>query len=177
MTRTADAKLASREAWLAARLELLEQEKAHSRARDALAAKRRALPWVRIEEDYRFDAPEGERTLADLFDGCGQLMVQHFMFGRDWEEGCPSCSFWADGFNGLEPHLRHRDLSLVLVATAPLDRLLAYRDRMGWSLPMVSQGRSEFGRDFGVSFEGDGPHRYNYRDGEFSGDRTPRCLA
>ncbi len=163
---------ASREDWLAARRALLEDEKALTRAGDALAARRRALPWVRIEEPYAFDAPDGEKTLADLFDGRGQLMVQHFMFGADWAEGCPSCSFWIDGYNGLEPHLAARDLTLVAAATAPIETLEAYRRRMGWSVPFVSSGRSRFNQDFGVTFGPEGGE-INFGTGRFSGPEAP----
>jgi predicted dithiol-disulfide oxidoreductase (DUF899 family) len=138
--------------WLQARRELMAKEKALQRARDALAAERRALPWTRVEKRYVFDTPEGPRTLAELFDGREQLVVWHFMFGEDWEEGCKSCSFWADHYAPAVVHLEHRDVSLVAVSTAPLARLEAYRRRMGWTFRWVSSGDNGFNRDFAVTF-------------------------
>lgn len=167
----------TRAAWLAARKELLVREKAHMRARDELAAARRALPRVRVDTAYHFDSQDGRVSLSDLFAGRRQLAVYHFMFGADWTEGCKSCSFWADNLDGTQAHLARRDTSLVLVSTAPLARLLAYRDRMGWSLPWVSAGKSEFNRDFGVTFTGDelssGEFTYNYVKGGFGGTEAP----
>lgn len=142
----------SREQHLQARLELIEAEKELTRRADALAARRRELPWVKIDTTYRFDTEEGERTLAELFDGRSQLLVYHFMFGPDWTEGCPVCSFWADNFNGAVVHLNHRDVTFTCVSRAPLDRIVAYKQRMGWSFPWASSLRSDFNRDFGVSF-------------------------
>ena len=153
--------IVDRAAWLAARKALLAEEKAFTRARDSLSARRRALPRVRIDKPYRFETEAGPATLADLFDGQRQLIVYHFMFGPDWQEGCPSCSFWADNFDGIGIHLAHRDTRLVAVSKAPLDRLLAYRARMGWTFPWVSAGTSGFNEDFGVSFAGPGGE-YNY---------------
>ena len=143
----------------AARLELLEMEKAHMRAGDELARRRRELPWIPVERSYDFATEHGRRSLGDLFGDASQLVVYHFMFGPDWSEGCPSCSFWADNFDGLGAHLAARDVSFVAASSAPLDRLLAYRDRMGWSFPWVSTAGSTFDRDFEVT----GSHRYNYR--------------
>ena len=163
------ANIATREDWELARLELLEAEKEHSRRSDDLARRRQALPWVRVERDYVFDSEQGPRTLADLFDGHGQLIVYHFMFGADWEEGCPSCSFWADNYDGLAPHLAARDVALVAASIAPLDRLLAYRERMGWSFPWVSTAGTSFNRDFEVT----GSRRYNYRPTEEPIDELP----
>ncbi|HEY7439595.1 MAG TPA: DUF899 domain-containing protein [Acidimicrobiia bacterium] len=151
MSTNTTPKIGTRDEWLRARLELLEAEKEQTRRADALAAQRRALPWVRVEKPYEFDTPQGTRTLADLFDGRGQLVVYHFMFGTDWEEGCPSCSFWADNFNGIAIHLAHRDTSFTAVSTASLDKLEAYRARMGWTFPWVSSARSDFNTDFCVS--------------------------
>jgi predicted dithiol-disulfide oxidoreductase (DUF899 family) len=118
-------RVGSRDEWLAARLELLIREKDLNRLRDSLAAERRALPWVPVEKDYRFDGLDGSRSLAELFDGRGQLLVYHFMFGPDWDEGCPSCSFWADTFEGLDVHLAHRDVTFTCVSRAPYERLAA----------------------------------------------------
>jgi predicted dithiol-disulfide oxidoreductase (DUF899 family) len=181
MTADADTRsaprVASRDEWTRARLALLEREKAFTRDRDALSAARRALPWVRLAKPYRFDTPEGPRTLAELFAGRGQLVVYHFMFGPDWEEGCPSCSFWADTFEGIDVHLAHRDTTLVAVSRAPLAKLEAYRRRMGWSFPWVSSAPSDFNRDFHVSFTPDELARreavYNWRPDGFSGEEAP----
>jgi predicted dithiol-disulfide oxidoreductase (DUF899 family) len=137
---------------LRARLELLEAEKELTRRSDELAARRRALPWVRIDKTYRFDTEYGEKTLAELFDGRSQLLVYHFMFGPEWTEGCPVCSFWADCFNGAVIHLQQRDVTFTCVSRAPLDRIDAYKRRMGWSFPWVSSLRTDFNRDFAVSF-------------------------
>jgi predicted dithiol-disulfide oxidoreductase (DUF899 family) len=139
---------------LAARLELLAAEKEHTRRGDELAQMRRALPWVPIEKEYVFDADEGEKTLAELFDGRSQLLVYHFMFGPDWEAGCPVCSYWADSFNGGVVHLAHRDVTMLCVSRAPLDRIQAYKRRMGWGFPWVSSGRNDFNYDFHVSVRG-----------------------
>jgi predicted dithiol-disulfide oxidoreductase (DUF899 family) len=135
-----------------ARLRLLEAEKKHTRRGDELAAMRRSLPWVRIDKQYLFDTSEGEKTLADLFAGRSQLLVYHFMFGPEWTEGCPVCSFWADNFDGGVIHLNQRDVTVTCVSRAPLDRIEAYRQRMGWSFPWVSSLGSDFNFDFGVSF-------------------------
>ena len=136
---------------LAARLELLEAEKQHTRRGDELARIRRALPWVRVEKEYEFDTDEGQKTLAELFAGRSQLLVYHFMFGPQWAEGCPLCSFWADGFNGAVVHLAHHDVTMLCASRAPLQRLRAYKRRMGWSFPWVSSERGEFNYDYGVS--------------------------
>lgn len=154
-----------REAWLAARLGLLEAEKAMTRQLDELAAARRALPWVAIEKDYAFDTHDGSKTLGDLFAGRSQLALYHFMMGPEWDEGCPSCSFWADHYNGIDAHLAARDTTLVAVSRAPLAAIDAYRARMGWSFEWVSSAPSDFNVDYSVSFpEG---HRddatYNFR--------------
>jgi predicted dithiol-disulfide oxidoreductase (DUF899 family) len=137
-----------------ARIRLLAAEKEHTRRGDELAAIRRSLPWVRIDKEYRFQTSEGEQSLADLFAGRSQLLVYHFMFGPDWTEGCPVCSYWADGFNGGLIHMNHRGVTMVCASRAPLDRLEAYKRRMGWSFPWVSSQGSDFNYDFGVSFRG-----------------------
>ena len=158
----ADHPVADRATWLAARRELLAVEKAASQHLDALAEQRRALPWVDITDDatstYTFATEAGPQTLLDLFGPHPQLVVQHFMFGEDWEEGCPSCSFWADGLDGMTVHLAHRDTAFAAVSTAPLDTLLAYRQRMGWSFPWASAGGTSFNRDYGVT----GSDTYNF---------------
>jgi predicted dithiol-disulfide oxidoreductase (DUF899 family) len=148
--------------WIAARKALLAEEKAFTQARDALSAKRRDLPWRKVRTDYRFDGPDGPQSLADLFEGRSQLIVYHFMYGPDWEQGCKSCSFWADNFNGVFVHLNQRDVSLVAVSTAPLATLDAFRRRMGWSFKWVSSGSSTFNQDFGVSPAPGQPIDYNY---------------
>lgn len=145
-------KTVSREEWLIARKELLSREKQASRLRDEIAAERRALPWVKINKEYVFDTPRGRKTLAELFDGRSQLIVQHFMFAPDWNAGCPGCSFEADHVDGARQHFRHKDVTFVAVSRAPIARIEAYRKRMGWSFPWVSSGDSDFNYDFNVAF-------------------------
>ena len=144
--------IGTRDEWIEARAKLLDREKDLNRQRDELAEQRRQLPWVRIDKDYRFEGPDGERSLRDLFDGRTQLLVCHFMFGPDWEEGCPSCSFWADSYDGTSVHLAHRDVTFVCVSRAPYLKLAAYKTRMGWTFPWFSSAPSDFNFDFGVSF-------------------------
>jgi len=149
--------VASREEWLAARVALLAEEKNLTRRSDELARKRRELPWVPVEKEYVFETGEGPRTLAELFDGRSQLLVYHFMFGptvEGWPEaGCPGCSYTADSLGGSVVHLAHRDVTFVAVSRAPIDRLHAYKGRMGWGFPWVSYGNSEFNVDFAVFTE------------------------
>ena len=170
-------KTADDEAWLRARQELLDKEKAFQRARDELAEQRRELPWRRIRTRYEFETENGEQSLVQLFGDASQLMVYHFMFHPDWEEGCKSCSFWADSYDRAVPHLRARDVALVAVSRAPLAKLLAYRERLGWSFPWVSSANNSFNYDFGVSFTPEqiekGDTRYNYRDGEVTIEELP----
>jgi predicted dithiol-disulfide oxidoreductase (DUF899 family) len=147
-----DHRTGTRDEWLAARLELLKAEKEATRLGDDVARQRRELPWVRIDKDYVFDTEQGEATLADLFHGRSQLIVYHFMYGPDWDEGCPSCSAIADGLDETHLHLQNHDVALNVVSRAPLEKLLAYRERMGWEFPWASSGRSDFNFDFGVSF-------------------------
>jgi predicted dithiol-disulfide oxidoreductase (DUF899 family) len=135
----------------AAREKLIEREKEHTREADELARQRRELPRVAIEKDYEFDAEDGTRTLAELFDGRSQLLVYHFMFGPTYEAGCPTCSSMADGMDGLLPHLHARDLTLAFVSTAPIEKLQAYKQRMGWSIPWASSANSDFSFDVGAS--------------------------
>jgi predicted dithiol-disulfide oxidoreductase (DUF899 family) len=142
----------SHEQWLKARKELLAKEKAFTSLRDELSSLRRELPWELVTKTYTFEGTEGAQTLSDLFDGKSQLIVQHFMFHPDWDEGCKSCSFWADSYNGTPIHLAHRDISFVAVARAPLAKIEAYRKRMGWSFKWVSSFGSDFNFDYGVSF-------------------------
>jgi len=146
---------ATHEEWLAARRELLDAEKEHTRRGDELTRRRQALPWVRIDKDYRFDTEDGEATLADLFRGRSQLIVHHFMFGPHMAAGCPSCSSVADGYDGIRVHLENHDVAMATVSRAPLAALSAYKRRMGWDFPWVSSGRSDFNFDFDVSFTED----------------------
>ncbi len=151
-TRTASGHpIASRGEWRAARLALLEQEKELTKRSDELARQRAALPWVPVDKDYTFATEAGDATLDGLFSGRSQLIVYHLMFGPDWTEGCPSCSAIADGFEGIRAHLEDHDVSLVAISRAPLDRLLAYRDRMGWTFPWASSLGSDFNYDFHVT--------------------------
>lgn len=169
--------IATRDQWLAARLELLEAEKALTRCGDEIARQRQALPWVRVERAYRFETERGSATLADLFEGRSQLIVYHFMFGPDYKAGCPSCSALADSFNGSVVHLAQHDVTLTAVSRAPIDKLLAYKRRMGWSFPWASSGDSEFNFDFNVSFtetqQRDGEVEYNYQRGHHAMDAEP----
>ena len=142
-------RIGTREEWQAERDALLKEEKELTRRGDALARKRRELPWVPIEKDYRFETESGTKTLADLFDGRSQLLVYHFMFGPDWDAGCPVCSSIADTLAPQVPHLKARDTTLLLASRAPLDKLLAYRERMGWEIRWVSSEGSDFNRDLG----------------------------
>jgi predicted dithiol-disulfide oxidoreductase (DUF899 family) len=144
-------RIGTREDWLAAREQLLVREKEHTRLGDELARARRELPWVQVEKEYRFDTDDGEKELVELFDGRSQLLVYHFMFGPSYEAGCPVNSSIADGVDGLVPHLRARDVSFVFVSQAPLQKLQAYRRRMGWSFPWVSSAETDFNFDLGFS--------------------------
>jgi predicted dithiol-disulfide oxidoreductase (DUF899 family) len=147
----ADHKIGTREEWLAAREELLKREKEHTRLGDEIAQLRRGLPWVRVEKDYRFETDDGEKSLAELFDGRSQLLVYHFMFGPSYQAGCPVNSSIADSIDGVVPHLHARDATLLLVSQAPLERLQGYKRRMGWSIPWVSSSSSDFNFDLGFS--------------------------
>jgi len=168
--------IATREHWLAARRQLLEREKALTRQKDALAAERRALPWVRIDKDYVFQSEEGDVGFADLFGDCSQLVVYHFMYGPTWDAGCVSCSFWADTFNGIGAHLRQRDTAFVAISRAPIETLAAFKNRMGWSFPWVSSLQNSFNADFHVSFGSDhnpdDPVYYNYAETHYPLDEA-----
>jgi len=157
----------SRTEWLAARIEFLAKEKEFTRVRDQLARQRRDLPWERVDKKYTFDGPKGKETLSALFDGNSQLIVYHFMFDPEWEAGCKSCSFWADNFNGIDIHLKHRDISFAAVSRAPFSKLQAYKERMGWSFKWVSSFNTDFNFDFNVSFTAaelaNGTGYWNYR--------------
>lgn len=145
-------KVVSREQWLKERITLLAEEKEFTRRRDALSQKVRGLPWVRVDKSYTFDGPAGRTSLSDLFGPHSQLIVYHFMFDPTWSQGCKSCSFVADHYNGLVVHLAHRDISFVTVSKASIDKIEAFRTRMGWTFRWVSAANTDFGRDFGVSF-------------------------
>ena len=171
-------RIVDREQWLAARKVFLAREKAFTQQREELARERRALPWEPVDKPYMFEGLQGKLSLGDLFAGRGQLVVQHFMFGPDWDEGCPGCSFWSDNFNGIDAHLAARDTSFVAVSRAPLAKLEAYRKRMGWTFRWVSSAGSDFNFDFGVSFAQDGQaHDYNYGSEKFDGEEKPGVSA
>jgi predicted dithiol-disulfide oxidoreductase (DUF899 family) len=167
----------STDRWIAARKTLLAHEKELTQLRDQIARERRALPWVRIEKNYVFDAPGGRRTLADLFDGRRQLLVQHFMFGPGWEQGCPSCSYMADHIDGMNVHLAHRDVTVLVVSRAPLAEIERFRRRMGWQFKWVSSDGSDFNYDFHVSFTPEerakGEVYYNYGLRPFQSEEMP----
>jgi predicted dithiol-disulfide oxidoreductase (DUF899 family) len=167
----------SADRWVAERKTLLAREKELMRLHDQIARERRALPWERIEKDYVFDAPEGRRTLADLFEDRHQLLVQHFMFGPEWEQGCPSCSFMADHTDGMNVHLAHRDIMMVAISRAPLADIETFRQRMGWQFKWVSSYGSDFNRDFAVSFtpeeQARGEVYYNYGMRPFLSEELP----
>ena len=159
--------IGTREEWLAARLKLLEAEKEHTRQGDELARRRQALPWVRIDKPYRFETVAGSASLTELFRGRSQLLVYHFMFGPDYEAGCPSCSAIADGFNGIFVHLENHDVAFTAVSRAPLAKLQAFKRRMGWSFPWASSFGGDFNFDFSVGLTEQQQHaggfEYNYR--------------
>ena len=174
---TGNHRVVSRDQWLAARRALLAREKELTRLRDQIAHERRALPWVRVDKAYVFDAPEGRRTLADLFDGRRQLIVQHFMLAPGWEQGCPSCSYMADHSDGMTVHLNARDVTLVAVSRAPMPEIERFRARMGWRFDWVSSHGNDFNYDFGVSFTPEqvakgNPH-YNYGPWPYSHEEWP----
>ncbi|EJL27188.1 hypothetical protein PMI01_03960 [Caulobacter sp. AP07] len=170
-----DHKVASREEWLRARKALLIREKEETQLRDRNTAERMALPWVKVDKTYTFDTPSGRKTLAELFDGRNQLMIYHFMLPPEWEAGCPGCSFLADHLDGTLPHLNHHDVTLLAVSRAPLDRIEAYKARMGWRFPWVSSFGGDFNYDYHVSFAPEalaaGTATYNFEPVE--GDGQP----
>lgn len=163
--------------WIASRKELLKKEKEFTTLRDELSRQRRELPWEKVEKQYVFDSANGRQTLADLFDGRSQLIIYHFMFGPGWEEGCPSCSFLADHFDGSLVHLANRDVTLVVVSRAPLAQIEAFKKRMGWRFKWVSSFGNDFNRDYHVSFTkkelATGKMFYNYDQVEFSSEEGP----
>ena len=170
-------KIVSRQEWIAARQELLRKEKESTRLSDLLSAERRKLPWVKVEKNYVFDAPGGKEILADLFDGRSQLVIYHFMFGPDWKEGCPSCSFVSDHIEGALTHLAARDVTMLMVSRAPLTKIEAFKQRMGWRFKWVSSYGSDFNADFHVSFTKDemaqGKVDYNFTMQEFPSEEAP----
>lgn len=178
-----DHQVVTREEWLKARQALLTMEKEETHLRDKVRAERQALPWVKVDKAYTFQTPEGKKTLAELFDGRSQLMIYHFMFGPDWEAGCPGCSFMADHIDGMLPHLNHHDVTFVCVARAPLDKIEAYKKRMGWKFPWYSSNGSDFNFDYHVSFTKEelarGQVYYNYRktDSADAHDELPGMSA
>jgi len=169
---TEDHKVASQEEWLTARIDLLKAEKELTRQSDKVAQKRQQLPWVKIDKNYEFDTDEGKASLADLFKGRSQLLIYHLMFGPDYQAACPHCTAIADGFNGFWIHLANHDVMLWGVSRAPLEKLQAYRQRMGWTFPWASSNNSDFNYDFNVSFTKEqqrtGNIEYNYNKGNVS---------
>ena len=170
-------KVVSEAEWLVARKDLLTREKELTRLRDEVSRHRRELPWVRVKKEYIFDGPNGQETLTDLFDSRSQLIVYHFMFGPDWEEGCKSCSYLADHFDGANWHLPHRDVSFAVISRAPLPKLEAYKRRMGWRFKWLSSYGNDFNFDYQVSFTKEDKKKneayYNYGKGEFIKDELP----
>jgi predicted dithiol-disulfide oxidoreductase (DUF899 family) len=170
-------KIVSRDEWLAARKKLLAKEKQLTHQRDAIAAERRQLPWVKVEKNYVFDSPNGKKTLADLFDGKNQLIIYHFMFGPDWKEGCPSCSFNMDHTDSALVHLAQRDVSFAAVSRAPLSKIEAFKKRMGWRFTWVSSNGTDFNYDYHASFTPEqvakGKIDYNFDLVEFPSAEAP----
>jgi len=170
-------KIVSQEEWIEARKAHMAREKELMRSRDRLNEERRALPWVEVDKAYVFDGPAGKVTLADLFRGRPQLVVQHVMFRPDWDAVCKSCSFWADGLDRIVPHLSARDTTVVAVSLAPTEKLEAFKKRMGWSFDWVSSGSNDFNADYGVTFTRDeidnGEKKYNFGTTPFYGDELP----
>lgn len=170
-------KVAGREEWLTARKALLEEEKALTRAREAVAEKRRALPWVCVEEDYRFEGADGPVTLAGLFGDRSQLIVQHYMYGPDWQEGCKSCAFWADQFNPAVVHLAARDVAFAAVSQAPVSVFTPFKARMGWTFNWVSSAPCNFSNDYHAWYTPEqiaaGDTAYNFQPGLHYGEHAP----
>lgn len=170
-------KIVSPEQWLAARREFLREEKEFTHARARLAEKRRALPWVKVNQNYVFESPSGRVTLAELFEGRSQLIVYHFMLAPGWDEGCRGCSFVSDHFDGALPHVNARDISFAAVSRAPLAEIERFKDRMGWSFPWVSSHGTTFNHDFGVTFTpeefADGNRNYNYDSTQAMDEEMP----
>ncbi|WP_407149385.1 DUF899 domain-containing protein [Bradyrhizobium sp. ORS 86] len=170
-------KIVSRNEWIEARMALMAGEKELTQAREALSRQRRELPWVKVEKDYVFDGPDGKITLGDLFKGRPQLVVQHVMFAPEWDAACKSCSFWADGYERMVPHLAARDTTMVAISRAPVAKLEAFKKRMGWTFDWVSSGNNDFNYDYGVSFTREqidrGEAQYNFGTTPPYGDELP----
>jgi len=170
-------RIVTRDEWLIARKKLLAEEKSFTRLRDELSARRRQLPWVRVDKNYVFREAEQDVSLGELFEGRRQLIVYHFMFGPDWEEGCPSCSFWADNFDRVIVHLNHRDISMVAISNSAAENLETYRERMGWTFRWLSALESDFNRDYHVSFTAEemagGNVNYNFSETSFPSSEGP----
>ncbi len=176
--KTSNPKVVSPAEWTAARKDLLRKEKEFTRLRDELSRERRELPWEKVEKQYVFEGPKGKQSLADLFGKRSQLIVYHFMFGPGWKEGCPSCSFLADGFDGVTVHLAHRDVSFSAISRAPMAEIETFKKRLGWRFPWASSSfGNEFNRDYHVSFSKEemakGKVEYNYEMGEFPAEEAP----
>lgn len=169
--------IVSREDWLEARKAHLQKEKEFTRQRDQLSQERRDMPWVKVDKEYVFEGPNGKESLSDLFEDKSQLMIYHFMFGPDWDEGCPSCSFWADNYNGIVVHLKHRDITMLAISKAKLEKLEAYKKRMGWGFKWGSSFDNNFNRDYHVSFTEEetqkGEMYYNYHRTHFPSSEGP----
>jgi predicted dithiol-disulfide oxidoreductase (DUF899 family) len=170
-------RVVSHEQWVTERVAFMAKEKEFTRLRDELSRQRRELPWEKVTKSYVFDGPRGEETLAELFEDRSQLVVYHFMFDPAWDEGCPSCSFWADNFNGIDIHLAHRDITFLAISRASLAKLEAYKQRLGWTFKWVSSGKTDFNYDFQVSFGPEkaktGAAHYNYATGRKVGPEMP----
>ncbi|MBR0871485.1 DUF899 domain-containing protein [Bradyrhizobium tropiciagri] len=170
-------KIVSREEWIAARKALMAGEKELTQAREALSRRRREMPWVKVDKDYVFDGPSGKVTLGDLFKGRPQLVVQHIMFAPEWDAACKSCSFWADGLDRMAPHLAARDTTMAAVSRAPVTKLDAFKQRMGWTFDWVSSGANDFNYDYGVTFTREqidnGEAQYNFGTTPPYGDELP----
>ena len=170
-------RIVSREQWLEQRVELLRKEKEFTRSRDELTRQRQALPWVKVDKAYEFIGVDGKLRLLDLFADCRQLMIYHFMYGADWKEGCKSCAFWADNFNGIDVHLAQRDISFLAVSSAPLSALQSFAKRFNWSFRWLSVGDSTFNQDFGVTFDETARQNnqihYNYKEQGWFTDELP----
>ncbi len=169
--------MVSHDEWLKVRKQLLGKEKKFTRLRDQLSQERRELPWVKVNEEYVFDGPDGKQTLSDLFKGRSQLIIYHFMFDPSWKEGCEKCSFWADNFNGIITHLNHRDVTMIAVSYASLDQLQAFKKRMGWNFKWVSSFKTDFNHDYHVSFAPEeikrGKAVYNFTPTKSVGSEMP----
>src|SRR5689334_623995 len=176
-SKAKDMNVVSESEWLVARKDLLRREKELTRLRDQVSEHRRQLPWVKVEKEYVFAGPEGKKTLADLFDGRSQLIVYHFMLGPGWEEGCKSCSYLADHFDGANIHLPHRDVTFIAISRAPLAEIQAYQKRMGWGFKWVSSNANDFNFDYHISFTPEEEKKnevyYNYEKQEYISDELP----